>query len=330
KSKNCHRIDELDFKYRAYTVTYLMVFPMGFLCNSAALVVFLFITPKKLASRVFMINLAFSDVGFSLTLPFRLIYYFRNFQWDFPDWLCRLCVFSFYLNLYTSVLFLTSLSVLRYIAVLHPFQSKIDFRRAVWISVGIWVFVALLSSPFFMNGVFKDSNNVSHCFEPRDNTSWERMKNLNYVGVILGCVIPFLIIVVCYSCILYRLLCVKEDVKKTKRPKRRTVYLVALILFTFLVCFMPYHVVRSVHLAAEVSSWDPHFTASMKKVLVVTLCLAASNSCLNPLMYYFAGESFRTAIRRASSKRLTSSFKQSINLRNHHPLPATLKESLKH
>lgn len=48
-----------------------------------------------------MMNLAISDGSFSLTLPLRVAYYFNGSVWDFPDWLCRLCVFGFYVNLYT-------------------------------------------------------------------------------------------------------------------------------------------------------------------------------------------------------------------------------------
>lgn len=99
-NQSCSGDDEI-FKYRAYTVTYLLVFPMAFLSNIGALFVFLRLMPKRSASSVLMTNLALSDACFSLTLPLRLAYYFRGARWDLPDWLCRLCVFCFYLNLYT-------------------------------------------------------------------------------------------------------------------------------------------------------------------------------------------------------------------------------------
>ncbi|MEQ2168519.1 hypothetical protein GOODEAATRI_015310, partial [Goodea atripinnis] len=50
---------------------------------------------------VIMVNLAFSDGSFSLTLPLRLAYYMNKGRWYFPDWICRLCVFGFYVNLYS-------------------------------------------------------------------------------------------------------------------------------------------------------------------------------------------------------------------------------------
>ncbi|XP_016413516.1 cysteinyl leukotriene receptor 1-like [Sinocyclocheilus rhinocerous] len=300
-----------DFKYLAYKVTYSVVFPIGFISNSVALFVFLCRTPEKSANTVFMTNLAISDVGFSLTLPFRLVYFFRGGQWDFPDWFCRWCVFSFYVNLYTSVLFLTGLSILRYIAVVQPFRNKslVTMRRASLSCFAIWIFVACLSTPFLMSGTsMRDEK--TRCFEPGNNKSWKRIFILNYVGVLFGFVIPFFIILICYGCIICKL--IKGEYSQTMNTRRRAVYMIAVVLSTFLLCFLPYHVARTVHLHAKVLEKNCQVIEFLLKGLVISLCMAASNSCFNPLLYYFAGETFRKAIiRRAPHRRTFSLFKQS-------------------
>lgn len=304
--------DSEDFKYLAYTITYSVVFPIGFISNFVALFVFLRFTPKKTANTVFMTNLAISDAGFSLTLPFRLVYYFRGGRWDFPDWFCRWCVFSFYVNLYTSVLFLTGLSVLRYIAVVHPIrnQSLATVRRASISCLAIWIFVALLSTPFLMSGTLAREGQI-RCFEPPNFQSWERIFILNYVGVSFGFVIPFITILVCYSCIICKLAKGKKVGNRKGNSRRRSVYLIAVVLSTFLLCFLPYHVIRTVHLHAIVKGQSCEVRKFLLRVLVISLCTAASNSCFNPLLYYFAGETFRTAIRRASGRATFSSFSHS-------------------
>ncbi|XP_067230079.1 cysteinyl leukotriene receptor 2 [Chanodichthys erythropterus] len=301
-----------DFKYLAYTITYSVVFPIGFISNFVALFVFLRFTPKKTANTVFMTNLAISDAGFSLTLPFRLVYYFRDGHWDFPDWFCRWCVFSFYLNLYTSVLFLTGLSVLRYIAVVHPIRNKTlaTVRRASISCLAIWIFVAFLSTPFLMSGTLTRKEKI-RCFEPPNFKSWERIFILNYVGVTFGFVIPFITILVCYSCIIYKLAKGKKVGNRKRNSRQRALYLIAVVLSTFLLCFLPYHVIRTVHLHAIVKGQSCQVREYLLRVLVISLCTAASNSCFNPLLYYFAGETFRTAIRRASGRATFSSFSHS-------------------
>ncbi|XP_067314659.1 cysteinyl leukotriene receptor 2 [Pseudorasbora parva] len=304
--------DSEDFKYLAYTVTYSVVFPIGFISNFMALIVFLRYT-NKTASTVFMINLAISDAGFCLTLPFRLVYYFKGAQWVFPDWFCRWCVFSFYLNLYTSVLFLTGLSVLRYIAVVHPMRHKtlVTVRRASLSCLGIWIFVAFLSTPFFMSGTLERDGKL-RCFEPANITSWQRIFVLNYVGVLFGFVVPFITILVCYGCINYKLIKGRKLINRSRHDRRRSFYLIAVVLSTFLVCFLPYHIVRTIHLHAVVSKQDCHFREYILKVLVISLCTASSNSCFNPLLYYFAGETFRTTIRKASGRRFNSVYQSSF------------------
>ncbi|XP_062402217.1 cysteinyl leukotriene receptor 2 [Sardina pilchardus] len=314
-----------DFKSMAYIVTYCIVFPIGFLCNSVALFVFLRLTRKRSANTVFMINLALSDTAFSLTLPFRLVYYFRGSQWDFPDWLCRLCVFAFYLNLYTSVLFLTGLSVLRYIAVVHPFRNRslVTVKRAAWICTGIWVAVALLSTPFLLSGTLVRGDKV-RCFEPGATKSWYRILMLNYVALLLGFLLPFATILGCYGCIMFKLVSEKKKPRKSRQNRRRSVYLVTVILSSLLLCFLPYHLLRSLHLHAVVQCWNCRVTGWLLRMLVVSLCLAASNSCLNPLLYYFAGESFRTTVRTTVRSTLRSASFSSVGQGN---MPSWRKRS---
>ncbi|KAI4879599.1 hypothetical protein NFI96_007533 [Prochilodus magdalenae] len=312
------------FKYVAYTVTYSIVFPVGLLSNAVALFVFLRHTPKKTANTVFMTNLAISDVCFTLTLPFRLIYYFRECHWDFPDWLCRLCVYSFYVNLYTSILFLMGLSILRYLAVVHPIRNKTlaTVRRASVACFGIWVFVAVMSVPFLMSGTRKNCEKVS-CFDPGETKNWKRILQLNYLALVLGFLIPFSTILVCYGCIIHKLFVGVKISNHKRKHRRRSVSLIAVIMTTFLLCFLPYHVVRTVHLHVVVSS--PDLAKQYMRVPVLMLCIAASNSCLNPLMYYYAGESFRTSFRRASRLGTLSSensFRMSLQRRTRSSRPA--------
>ncbi|XP_050967396.1 cysteinyl leukotriene receptor 2 [Labeo rohita] len=297
-----------DFKYLAYKVTYSVVFPIGFISNSVALFVFLRLTKKGTPNTVFMTNLAISDVGFSLTLPFRLVYYFRGGQWDFSDWFCRWCVFSFYVNLYTSVLFLTGLSVLRYIAIVQSLRHStlVTVRKAKISCVAIWIFVAGLSTPFLFTGT-TERENKTRCFEPGNSSSWNRIFILNYVGISFGFVIPFIIILVCYSSIICKLIKGRKIRRKGGRKQRRAVYLIAVVLSTFLLCFLPYHVIRTVHLHAKVLEGRCQVIEFLVKVLVISLCMASFNSCFNPLLYYFAGETFRKKIHRASVSSLNNS-----------------------
>ncbi|GLD71272.1 cysteinyl leukotriene receptor 2-like protein [Lates japonicus] len=306
--------DDDAFKYRAYTFTYFLVFPVAFLCNIGALVVFFMQSSRRNSpSCVVMMNLALSDGSFSLTLPLRLAYYFRGGVWNFPDWLCRLCVYGFYVNLYTSILFLTLLSILRWLAVAQPLRhrSLATPTRTLLVCLGVWLFVGVSSAPFLSNGIIERAG-VPRCFEPSSRSSWGRILILNYVALALGFLLPFFTIIVCYSRIVRRLTArtslhgSSQSSSARRRNRRRSVHLVTMVTATFLLCFLPYHVIRSLHLHAVCGRWNCGIVVALQRAVVVTLCLAASNSVVNPLLYYYSTRTFRDNMRDAQSSLLSS------------------------
>lgn len=295
--------DDDAFKYQAYTLTYLLVFPVGFLCNVGALVVFFLQGSRRSsASSVVMMNLALSDGSFSLTLPLRLVYYIRGGEWIFSDWLCRLCVYGFYLNLYTSILFLTLLSMLRWLAVARPLRHRTlaTPTRTLLVCLGVWLLVGVSSAPFLSNGM-THRKGAPRCFEPSTPSSWSRLLVLNYVALVVGFLLPFLTIVGCYGDLVRRLTFGSAPRGAGRRDgRRRSVHLVAMVTATFLLCFLPYHAVRSLHLHAVCGRWSCSATLRLQRAVVVTLCMAASNSIADPLLYYYVTSTFRDSMRDAS------------------------------
>lgn len=297
--------DDDWFKYRAYSVTYILLFPVAFFSNICALGVFILQKPSRPSpSSVVMVNLALSDFGFSLTLPLRLVYYFRQGIWAFPDWLCRLCVYGFYVNLYTSILFLTLLSMLRWLAVAQPLRhhTLATPTRVLLACLGIWVFVGVASSFFLGHGVVVREGHP-RCFEPSKPSSWRLVLSLNYVALLLGFLFPFVVILCSYGFIVLRLasrpVCTGD---RNKAGRKRSLWLVSAVIGTFLLCFLPYHVVRSLHLHAVCNQWRCGVVVTLQRLTVVTLCLAASNSAINPLLYYYCTHSFRDRLSRAGSR----------------------------
>ncbi|XP_063733083.1 cysteinyl leukotriene receptor 1-like isoform X2 [Eleginops maclovinus] len=74
----------------------------------------------------------------------------------------------------------------------------------------------------------------------------------------------------------------------------RVIRMIVIVLLTFLISFMPYHVQRTIHLNAITR--DCSEKVALQKSVVVTQCLAAANSCFDPLLYFFSGEGFRSRL----------------------------------
>ncbi|RVE60939.1 hypothetical protein OJAV_G00185820 [Oryzias javanicus] len=303
-----------SFKYYPYTVTYVIVFPVAFVCNMVAMVIFLRQKPKRAnPCRVVMMNLAMSDWSFSLTLPLRLAYYFQERHWKFSDWLCRLCTFGFYVNLYSSILFLTFLSVLRWAAVTNPLKHR-EKVQPWWVSLvclAIWLFVGLASIPFLSEGVVQ-RDGVPRCFEPSNHSSWCRISILNYLGLVLGFLAPFLTIVSCYVVVIREVVSptFTQQSHKDRSRSQKTVTLVSMVIVTFLFCFLPYHLIRTLHLHSMCSDWSCAVQVPLQRAVSITLCMAASNSVVNPLLYYYSTKNFIDDVKNTTSSFRRGSFRR--------------------
>ncbi|KAJ8283547.1 hypothetical protein COCON_G00023970, partial [Conger conger] len=77
---------------------------------------------------VFSCNLAASDLLYALTLPLLVAYYSDRKRWRFGPAACKAERFLFTCNLYGSVLFVTGISVNRYVGVVHPFFARSHVR----------------------------------------------------------------------------------------------------------------------------------------------------------------------------------------------------------
>lgn len=93
-----------------------MVFQVGMVLNIVALYVFCFRTKQKTTSVIYTINLAVSDLLVNLSLPTRILLYYSGGA-------CITCsylhIFSYFVNMYCSILFLTCICVDRYLAIVQ-------------------------------------------------------------------------------------------------------------------------------------------------------------------------------------------------------------------
>ncbi|XP_078088071.1 cysteinyl leukotriene receptor 2-like [Mustelus asterias] len=288
---SCENID--DFKTDIYVPTYIIVFIFGFIENVFCIYVFLRLYKKKTAMSVVLVNLAISDLLFVCTLPWRVHYYLRFSIWNLSESLCVFLTYALYLNMYCSIYFLTLMSILRYFAIVHPIKGlKYSSVKSVQIlCVVIWVFVGVAASPFL-----KGENNGTKCFDLEDVNS--KIYTMNLISLVIGCIIPFFIITFCYTIVVKTLLILKTKHHKKRASLRKAIAMAIVVMVLFLTSFLPYHILRTVYLAITNDTRNI-FQAScfVQKAVVVTLCGAAINSCLDPLLYYFAAETFRDKLR---------------------------------
>ncbi|XP_068105658.1 cysteinyl leukotriene receptor 1 [Hyperolius riggenbachi] len=294
-----------DFRNQVYSTAYTMYTVFGLMGNCFALFILIKTYNQSTAFHMYMLNLVISDLLFIFTLPFRVVYYVNRGHWMFGDLFCRFSSYSFYVNLYCSIFILTAMSITRFLAVVHPVKNLrfISIKRAKWVCIGIWVFVTLTSSPFLMSGTrVHPETNLTKCFEPAESkSSVKKLLILNYISLTIGFIAPFITILVCYTMIIIALL--NNSLKKQQSSRKKAIRMIIIVMIVFFVSFLPYHVMRTVHLHAVKNGWGAKLLH--QKSVVICLALAASNCCFDPLLYFFSGENFR--------RRLSTIRKQSIS-----------------
>ncbi|XP_038556243.1 cysteinyl leukotriene receptor 1-like [Micropterus salmoides] len=323
-STDCPSID--DFRNQVYSTAYSLITVLGLVGNGLALVVLFRTSRQRSPFQIYMLNLAVSDLLCVMTLPLRVLYYVNKGQWNQGDFLCRISSYALYVNLYCSIYFMVVMSVTRFLAIVFPVQNMqlVTENRARLVCAGVWVFTCLSSSPFLMSGQhFDPSTNKTKCFEPPGGgRDVRKLVILNYLSLVIGFVLPFLVILVCYAGIVRVLLSRTPSARRQQGTGTRAIRMIVIVLLTFLISFMPYHVQRTIHLSSLSRNDTCSERIAIQKSVVVTLCLAASNSCFDPLLYFFSGEGFRS---RMSS--LRQSFSGSTHLRVARPKLPRASES---
>ncbi|CAH2285964.1 cysteinyl leukotriene receptor 2-like [Pelobates cultripes] len=279
---------DYNYKHHVYSAVYIVVFFIGVLFNGAALYVFCVVNKKRGPSTLCLMNLAAADLFFIIFLPLRITYFQMDATWIFGDIMCRATTYSFYFSMYTSIFFLACLSLFRYYSVTS--YKEINLKKVSKICVIIWLFTGISTTPFLFNGSHIRGN-VTRCFEPSGLSAWTKIMYMNYYALIVGFIIPFLTILVFNGLLIRYILLIPMD----KKHIRRQVTMIVLVLIVCCVCFLPYHIQRTVHLHYLVH--HPNICSLhnvLERTVVATLSLAILNSCLDPLLYVFVGHGFKT------------------------------------
>ncbi|XP_004708864.1 P2Y purinoceptor 2 isoform X2 [Echinops telfairi] len=282
-----------DFKYVLLPVCYGVVCVLGLGLNTAALYIFLCRLKTWNASTTYMFHLAVSDALYAASLPLLVYYYARGDHWPFSTVLCKLVRFLFYTNLYCSILFLTCISVHRCLGVLRPLLS-LRWGRARYarrVAAAVWVLVLACQAPvlYFVTTSTRGTRITCH-----DTSAPELFSHfVAYSSVMLSLLfaLPFAIILVCYALMARRLLRPAYGTSGgLPRAKRKSVRTIAVVLAVFALCFLPFHVTRTLYYSFRSLDLSCHVLNAINVAYKVTRPLASANSCLDPVLYFLAGQ----------------------------------------
>ncbi|XP_063162052.1 P2Y purinoceptor 2 [Candoia aspera] len=287
------KFDE-DFKYILLPVSYSIVFVVGLTLNLLALYVFLFRIKTWNSSTTYMFNLALSDLLYVISLPLLVYYYAMEDDWPFSVGLCKIVRFLFYTNLYCSILFLLCISAHRFMGVCLPLRSLEwgQVRYARWVSAAVWLVVVACQSPVLFFVTTSQRCDGITCHDTSAKELFGQFLVYSSVMLVLLFCIPFLLLIVCYCMMARKLLRPTRGTTRMSSSKKKSVKMIIVVTVVFIICFLPFHITRTLYYSFR--SWDlscPTLNA-INLAYKLTRPLASTNSCLDPILYFLAGQKF--------------------------------------
>ncbi|KFO93429.1 G-protein coupled receptor 55, partial [Buceros rhinoceros silvestris] len=265
-------------------IMYTPTFTLGLLFNVMALS-FLFFKIKKLSeSTVYMIALIFLDTLLLFTLPFKIVSYHLQDNWNLGSVFCSTLESLYFINMYGSILISLCICVDRYIAIQHPFKAPTlrSPKKAATVCAVICLGTSSGTvSTFQLHG---KGHNISSCFHNFSKSTWEN------AGLFSALEITFFgSMAVMTFCTAQIIRCLRRY-RKPGNPQThmaRAEKVVVTNLAAFLVCFTPYHVAYFLYFLVKNDIIHTSFQQVLRALVQVTLCWANLNCCLDGVCYYF-------------------------------------------
>lgn len=289
--------------HQLHLIGYSLIFVAGLCLNVAALWIFLYYLRIRSVVSIYMLNLAVSDLLFTVSLPFR-IYYYAVGEWPFWAFLCQVSGSVFQINMYGSCLFLMCINLDRFVAIVYPLRWR-HLRRpkvARLLCLVVWVLILMGSVPVAVvhktTSCQKQNQTIMLCFESFSNDLWQKgLFPLVVLAEILGFLLPLTSVTYCSIRIFWKLC---EPGREKSLRQQKTIRLLVVNLVIFIICFVPYNVILAAYgmIKARVFLTEQLTKDSVRQALVITVLLASMNCTLDPLIYYFNTEGFRNTLRK--------------------------------
>ncbi|XP_064185065.1 growth hormone secretagogue receptor type 1-like [Anguilla rostrata] len=279
------------------TAVCVVLLVVGLVGNTLTILVVRLRRDLRSTTYLYLCSMAFSDIFIFLLMPIDLYKLWRFSPWLLGDLVCKLSQFVSEVCTYSSILHITALSVERYLAVCFPLRAKVLVTRGkVKVLIGLlWALALASAGPIFaLVGVeVEDSSGEIEC----RCTQYGASSGL--LGIMTWLSNLYFLVPVCCLSLLYSLIgrklwhrrrCANRD-----RANRQTVKMLAVIVLAFVMCWLPFHVGRTLFSVSHGSS--PEIYHISQYFNLVSFVLFYLSAAINPILYNTMSARYRSAVR---------------------------------
>ncbi|XP_028995865.1 C-C chemokine receptor type 6 isoform X2 [Betta splendens] len=290
-------LDPNPMEVTIQTYIHGIICAFGLIGNLLVIITYVFYKRTKTMTDVYLYNVAVADLIFVVALPF--IIYNEQHSWLMGLAVCKMLRSAYSINLYSGMLLLACISGDRYFAIVQARRFFAARSRTLiysrLICSGLWVIAVTLTVPTLIyteryeeHNLWSVSVTVTCQMTFRTSEKAKLMKVLvPSLQMAVGFLLPLVVMVFCYSSIVYTLL----RAQSTKRHK--AVRVVLAVVVVFIVCQLPYNVVLLFHTLSLFKERDCEEEQFRLRVLAISRSIAYLHCCLNPILYAFIGVKFR-------------------------------------
>ncbi|KTF92814.1 hypothetical protein cypCar_00034097, partial [Cyprinus carpio] len=243
---------------------------------------------KRTVNTVGFLNLAIADLLCCLSTLYYVTKSTFNDHWPYGSTMCKILPFIMVITMFASVFTLNLISLDRFVQVMTPVWAQ--NHRSLFIArlscAAAWILASILSLPFMMLRETYTENNKTYClhYQP-DDDSYKLYGRLSIIRFVFGFLVPLICITTCYGFIARKL-------GRSHFHSGRAFRIMLAVIVAFFLCWLPYHIVHLTIMYGEESS-----SLVAEAVDPLSVSLAVFNSCLNPVLYVFMGQDFKSNVK---------------------------------
>ncbi|KAM4627557.1 P2Y purinoceptor 13-like [Polymixia lowei] len=280
----------------AVSILGFLLFIPAVILNGIALWIALHL-PSKSTFMVYLKNLVAADLLMTLTLPLEAINGLPSPPVVLEAISCQYSAVIFYYCMYMSIILLGLISLDRFFKIVRPFSrlmgQNLTFAKVVSASIwGIYLSSVVIPTMVFTNEKPK-STKKGFCMDMKSNKGLILHKGVTLANTVIFWVVC-IIISFSYACIAMKVYqSYRNSGSNNDEGRRKTNARVFVVLVVFLLCFAPYHVIRTTYTQLQLTPEENCKKDTFYIAKRITLWLSATNVFLDPLIYFFLCRAFR-------------------------------------
>ncbi|KAG2458349.1 atypical chemokine receptor 4-like [Polypterus senegalus] len=283
----CYKDDVRNFGKIFLPIFYSLALIIGISGNSLVVAVYIYYKRLKTKTDIYILNLAIADLLLLFTLPFWAADAVHG--WELGEAMCKITSALYVMNFSCGMFFLACISLDRYQAMFRN-QDRPRKQEYIFVLIVVWMAAIILSLPQLIFSTVKEKETRRVCISVYPATMARNTKAaIQFLEVIFSFVIPFVIMVFCYTRVAKTLMW-SPNVKKW-----RAFRVLLAVVGVFFLTQIPYNIVKFIRAVDVIYSFIIMCEASknLDIAILITESAALFHSCLNPIVYAFVGASVK-------------------------------------